>query len=43
MGEGEKVQEQMKADTEAMKRANGHNDGGQDGHEGDNGGQCGYN
>ena len=42
MGEGEEVQEQMKADMEAMKRANGHNDGGHDEHEKDTGSQCGY-
>ena len=37
MGEAEEVQEKMKAENGGHKRANGHNDGGHDEHEEDNG------
>jgi len=42
MAEVDEVQEGMKANIEAMKRTDGHNDGGHDEHEEDNGGQYGY-
>ena len=43
MGEVKEVQEQMKAQHGGHERANGHNDGGHDEREEDNGSQCGCN